>query len=197
MSRPSTHDTGEILDAARELLLTRGPRATGIAAIAELSGAPVGSIYHRFGSRDALLAEVWLRALERFQHSFLAAAEDGDPLRACAEMAAAVVRFARSHPADARVLLSTREADLLDGEPAAELQARRAAINAPLTAALRRLARAHYGKADKRSVELVYFAVVDLPAGALRRHAASAQALPPWLEDELAAAAVRVLGAGA
>jgi AcrR family transcriptional regulator len=194
VSRPTTHDTDEILDAARELLLTRGPRATGVAAIAELSGAPVGSIYHRFGSRDALLAEVWLRALERFQQSFLAAAEDGDPLRACAEMAASVVRFARSHPADSSVLLSTREADLLDGEPAAELQARRAAINAPLTAALRHLARAHYGKADRRSVELVCFAVVDLPAGALRRHASSAQTLPAWLEDEVAAAAVRVLG---
>jgi hypothetical protein len=110
-------------------------------------------------------------------------------------MAASVVRFARLHPADARVLLSTRETDLLDGEPAAQLQARRDAINAPVSSALQRLARARYGKADKRTVELVYFAVVDLPAGALRRHAASAHALPAWLESELAAAATRVLGA--
>jgi len=34
-------------------------------------GAPTGSIYHRFDSRDVLLAKVWLRAAGAFQSAFL------------------------------------------------------------------------------------------------------------------------------
>lgn len=57
MPRAVAHDAGAILDAARGLVLEGGPRAAGVAAIAAASGAPVGSIYHRFGSRDGLLEE--------------------------------------------------------------------------------------------------------------------------------------------
>ena len=74
MAPPRKHDTDLILDAARALVLRDGPRAAGVAAIAAESGAPVGTLYHRFGSRDGVLAAVWLRALERFQARCLDAA---------------------------------------------------------------------------------------------------------------------------
>ena len=73
MAPPRKHDTDEILDAARAIVLAAGPRAASVATIARESGAPVGTLYHRFGSRDGLLAAAWLRALERFQHHALAA----------------------------------------------------------------------------------------------------------------------------
>ena len=79
MAPPRKHDSDGILDAARTLVLRDGPRAASVAAIARESGAPVGTLYHRFGSRDAVLAAAWLRALERFQAGALAAGADPDP----------------------------------------------------------------------------------------------------------------------
>jgi AcrR family transcriptional regulator len=193
MPRSPTHQTEHILDRTRELLLAEGARATSIAAIAQASGAPVGSLYHRFGSRDALLGEVWLRALARFQSSFLAAAEETDPKLAAAAMAASVIGFAREHPSDSRLLMTLRSRDLLDGEPAGELRARREAMNAPLDAAVQALARSLYGDGDSRTLERVRFAVIDLPAAVLRRHSDSSMTLPVWLESEVSSAADRIL----
>lgn len=200
MARPATHDPGAILDAARTLVLEGGPRGAGVAAIAGASGAPVGTLYHRFGTRDALLAAVWLRALTRFRDDYLAAgrAEDdavGDPVRAAGAMAASVVAFARRWPDDAQLLMRTTLADLLDAPPAAAVLAAQEAVNAPLDAALRELARRLYGRATARHVDRVRLAVVDLPAGALRRWARRGDAPPGWAEDEVAAAAAGVLRA--
>ena len=61
MAPPRKHETDVILDAARDLVLRGGPRAAGVAAIAEASGAPVGTLYHRFGNRDGILSAIWLR----------------------------------------------------------------------------------------------------------------------------------------
>ena len=76
MAPPRKHGTDVILDAARTLVLDGGPRAASVAAIAKVSGAPAGTLYHRFGSRDGILAAAWLRALERFQARALTAEAD-------------------------------------------------------------------------------------------------------------------------
>ena len=67
MAPPRKHETDVILDAARALVLDGGPRAASVAAIAKSSGAPAGTLYHRFGNRNGILTAAWLRALERFQ----------------------------------------------------------------------------------------------------------------------------------
>jgi AcrR family transcriptional regulator len=192
LARSVIHHPDDILDATRDLLLSKGARAATIAAIAGASGAPVGSLYHRFGSRDTLLAEVWLRALSRFQSCFLAAAQETDPVLAAAAMAAAVVRFAREHPSDSGVLMTVRSRDLFDNEPARALLTRREEMNAQIDSAIGALARRRYGRADRRTVERVRFAVIDLPAAALRRHA-DTSTLPGWLESEVSAAAAGIL----
>jgi hypothetical protein len=46
VGRPELHPTDAILDGARGVVLEQGLGAATIAAIAESSGAPVGSIYH-------------------------------------------------------------------------------------------------------------------------------------------------------
>ncbi|MGG7382453.1 TetR/AcrR family transcriptional regulator, partial [Escherichia coli] len=76
-----------ILDAALEQVLDRGARATTIDAIAEASGAPKGSLYHRFQSLNDLLAEMWIRAVHRAQESFLAALDNPDPVEAVLDAA--------------------------------------------------------------------------------------------------------------
>ncbi|MGI8552143.1 MAG: TetR family transcriptional regulator [Dehalococcoidia bacterium] len=73
MARSAHYDQERILDAALQTASRTGPRAASIAALAAAIGAPTGSIYHRFRSRDLLMAELWLRTVERFQAGFLAA----------------------------------------------------------------------------------------------------------------------------
>src|ERR1700689_901924 len=163
MAPPRKHDTDRILDAARSLLLRDGPRAASVAAIARESGAPVGTLYHRFGNRDGVLAAAWLRALEGFQRRALAAAAGADPLEAAIAMAASQVAFARAQPEDARLLLTLRRDDLLDAAPDDGFRARLDAINAPLEASLLRLTRELRGRADARARDVVTRAVVDLP----------------------------------
>ncbi len=193
MAPPRKHDTDRILDAARALVLRDGPRAASVAAIARESEAPVGTLYHRFGSRDGVLAAAWLRALQSFQERALAAAADPDPLEAAVAMAGSQVRFAREQPADARLLLAIRRDDLLDADPDTRFHARLDAINAPLEATLLRLAKQLLGRADARTVDAFTRAVVDLPSSAVRRHLREGRPLPAWLERDVGAAARRLL----
>ncbi len=192
MAPPRKHDTDRILDAARAIVLRDGPRAASVAAIARESGAPAGTLYHRFGSRDKVLAAAWLRALGRFQQGALAAAEIPEPLEAAVAMASSHVRFAGEWPQDARLLLTLRREDLLDADPDHALSERLAAMNAPLEGALKRLARS-LNATNRRSSDAVVRAVVDLPNATLRRHMRSEGPLPAWLESDVATAARRLL----
>jgi AcrR family transcriptional regulator len=193
MAPPRKHDSDRILDAARTLVLRDGPRSASVAAIARDSEAPVGTLYHRFGSRDGLLAAAWLRALEGFQRRALAAAEHSDPLEAAVSMASSQVRFSREQPEDARLLLTMRRDDLLDADPDESFRARLDAINAPLAATLARLTEVLRGRGDARAADDVTRAVVDLPNATIRRHMREGRELPPWLEHDVAAAARRLL----
>ncbi len=195
MANPRKHDTDRILDAARTLVLRDGPRAASVAAIARESGAPAGTLYHRFGNRDGVLAAAWLRALEEFQRRALAAGDESSPLEAAVAMACSQIVFARERPEDARLLIALRRDDLLDGEPGDAFRERLDQINAPLRARLSELTMRLRGVADKRTSEAVARAVVELPNAALRRHAREGAELPSWLEEDVAEAVRRLLGA--
>jgi AcrR family transcriptional regulator len=188
---PRKHETDVILDAARALVLDGGPRAASVAAIAKSSGAPPGTLYHRFGNRDGILMAAWLRALERFQARAMAA-EGDTPARTAVAMAMSAVGFARELPEDARLLLTIRPADLLDGDPDAAFRETLAAMNAPLNKRVAALARKLYGRSDSRSVDAVARAVADLPYAVVRRHAYD-EPMPAWLEADVAASARAVL----
>ncbi|OJZ73941.1 TetR family transcriptional regulator [Mycobacterium paraffinicum] len=191
MAPPRKHETDVILDAARALVLDGGPRAASVAAIAKASGAPAGTLYHRFGNRDGILTAAWLRALERFQARALAAGGETATDTAVA-MAVSAVGFARELPDDARLLLTIRPGDLLDDEPDAAFRETLAAMNAPLTERIAVLARQLYGNSRPRSVDAVARAVADLPYAVVRRHAYD-DPMPRWLEDDVAASARAVL----
>lgn len=191
MAPPRKHETDVILDAARTLVLDGGPRAASVAAIAKASGAPAGTLYHRFGNRDGILTAAWLRALRRFQERALAA--DGEtPADTAVAMAVAAVAFARALPEDARLLLTIRPGDLLDDEPDAAFRQTLAEMNAPLTECVAALARELYGNSRARSVDAVARAVADLPYAVVRRHAHD-DPMPSWLEKDVAASARAVL----
>ncbi|WP_445167201.1 TetR/AcrR family transcriptional regulator [Mycolicibacterium sp. Dal123E01] len=193
MAPPRKHETDAILDAARGLLLAEGPRAASVAAIAKVSGAPAGTLYHRFGNRDGVVTAVWLRALERFQARAMAASGSG-AVEVAVAMAVAAVGFARECNEDARLLLTIRAGDLRDAEPDLEFAATVATMNAPLVDRVAELARQLYGRDDTRSIDAVNRAVVDLPYAVVRRHARN-DPMPPWVEADLAAS-VRALLTG-
>ncbi|HEV7578879.1 MAG TPA: helix-turn-helix domain-containing protein [Mycobacterium sp.] len=196
MAPPRKHETDVILDAARALVLEGGPRAASVAAIAKSSGAPAGTLYHRFGNRDGILTAAWLRALERFQSRAMAASEadtTDTPAETAVAMAVAAISFAREIPEDARLLLTIRPGDLLDDEPDAQFQETVAAMNAPLIERVGVLARKLYGRKDSRSVDAVARAVSDLPYAVVRRHARD-EPMPSWLEADVAASVRAMLG---
>jgi AcrR family transcriptional regulator len=188
---PRKHETDAILDATRDLVLAHGPRAASVAAIAKASGAPAGTLYHRFGNRDGVVTAAWLRALERFQSRALAA-QGGTALDTATAMAVSAVSFARDLPDDARLLLSIRPDDLRDGQPDAAFTRTLAGMNAPLIERVRELAEQLYGSNDARAVDVVSRAVADLPYAVVRRHARD-DPLPDWLESDVAASARAVL----
>ena len=62
MPRIRLHTDDAVLDATAEIVLAEGSRAASMNAIAAASGAPVGSIYHRYASRDEVVVALWERA---------------------------------------------------------------------------------------------------------------------------------------
>jgi hypothetical protein len=102
------------------------------------------------------------------------------------------ISFTRELPQDARLLLTIRPGDLLDGEPDAAFQETLAAMNAPLNMRIVTLARQLYGSSGRRAVDAVARAVADLPYAVVRRHAHD-EPIPSWLEADVAASARAVL----
>ena len=86
MPRPKQLDPERVLDAVEELLAEGGRAAVTIRALGERAGASNGSIYHSFGSLDAVLGRAWLRRAEQFLALQRAAVDEAlaldDPVRA-------------------------------------------------------------------------------------------------------------------
>jgi AcrR family transcriptional regulator len=73
---------GSFLAAARDLAVQDGPAAVTVSSVTERLGAPSGSFYYRFASREVLLAELWLATALAFQKGFVAAIKADDGLTA-------------------------------------------------------------------------------------------------------------------
>jgi AcrR family transcriptional regulator len=193
MGRPPRFGPDQILDGAARLLAAGGPPAATTAAVARAIGAPSGSVYHRFASRDLLLARLWVRTVGRFQAVFLAALADPDLDRAAVGAALAVPGWCREHPDEARVLLLHRRGDLVGRWPD-ELDAELAGLDDRLAAALRGHAEARYGRAGETELARVAFALVDVPYAAVRRHLAAGADPPPHVDALVREAVTALLG---
>lgn len=187
MTRLMQHRPDHILDTARGLVLERGVRAATVDAIAQRSGAPIGSLYHRFRSRGRLLAELWVRAVRRSQAAFLTATGNPDADQAAVDACLSIYDFVRQYPDDAKLLASFRREDLLRDARAPALQRELKQLNRPLEEAIVRLATRLFQPATASAVEQTTLAVIDLPMGLLRRYLMSGKEPPPWLRNQLEA----------
>jgi AcrR family transcriptional regulator len=189
VGRRRVHEPHTILDAARTLVLDEGVGAATVGAIASTSGAPVGSIYHAFGSRDTLLARLWIRAVGRSQTRFLEQLQrHDDPLDGAVAAALSVYDFSRDEPGDARLLVSLRREDLIQMPLPADLAEELAGLNRPIEEAIVKLARDLFGRASKERIVQTALAVFDLPHGALRRHLVAGNRPPAAARAPLARA---------
>jgi AcrR family transcriptional regulator len=55
-----------VLDAAERIMAEHGFEAATLARVVELSGVPMSSVYHYYGSKDGILLAVMERGAERF-----------------------------------------------------------------------------------------------------------------------------------
>lgn len=170
MGRPARVDEGDLFAAVSRLVAAEGPMALTTRRIASEVGVPTGSLYHRFSDRDLLVARAWLDAVRRFQPGFVEALDAVDVDAAVQQAAAYTPRWAGDHPAHTSLLLRYSRDQLLQAWPG-ELAADLAAVNRPVEQVLRRHARRRWGTATAAHVELLRFAVITVPAAAVRDHA--------------------------
>ncbi|ADU00855.1 TetR/AcrR family transcriptional regulator [Mycolicibacterium gilvum] len=185
MPRPARYTVDVLLDAAAELLAAEGPAAVTMSAVARSTGAPSGSVYHRFPTRAALCGELWVRTEERFQEELLEALSgDGDPQNRCVAGALRNMQWCRENPVEAHVLLAGP--DQLDmGEWPDTVAGRRKRLQRKLRKVLAEIAGDH-GRIDGRVDGRVAAAVMDVPAAIVRRHLRARQSIPAAADDIVA-----------
>jgi AcrR family transcriptional regulator len=169
MPRPARYSVDELLDAAAALLSADGPAAVTMSAVARATGAPSGSMYHRFPTRAALCGELWMRTEERFHAGFTAALSiSEDPQARCVAGARYTVQWCRDHPSEAQVLLTGAEA-LGAADWPDELTSRRKRLHRTL----RRTLAGIPAEPDR-----VNAAVIDIPYSVVRQHLLAGRPIP-------------------
>jgi AcrR family transcriptional regulator len=106
--RPAT-----ILAAALECFAQQGFAATTIEDIRERSGASIGSIYHHFGGKEGLAAELYVEGLRGYQDGLVRALEAHQDAEAgIRALVRHHLRWVQRNPQLAQFLANRRETEL-------------------------------------------------------------------------------------
>ena len=192
MARPEKYDEDQILDTALKLLMESGARGVSVAGVVRELGAPSGSVYHRFASRDVLLATMWLRTVERFQRGYLEVLDQPDVRQALAQATRWVVRWCREHPAEGRLLMLPRREDLMDGDWPESVSRRARAVAEQLNSGMQRFATRLWpdGQGDRA---LLRFAAISIPQAAVMPYLRGVEQVPVGLEQAVERAVLAAL----
>jgi len=190
MGRTAKYSADQFVDAAIELVAEHGPPAVTIAAVAGKLRAPVGSVYHRFASRDVLLAKVWLRTVQSFQQGFIDALSRKDGLGA----ALYTLRWARAHPKECRLLLLYRREELVSGPWPEEIQSLATTLAREMDRAIVEFTRHLFGRVANETLLRTVFALIDVPHAAVRRSLRAGETPPVELDDLVSTAYNSILG---
>lgn len=167
MGRPREHDPEVLLDHARALWVEKGTTGLTIRALSSASGVSNGAIYHAFGSRNTLLAHVWVREADKFltfQRDRVAhvlgesTAQDG-----VVEAALAPADYARFHPEAAHLLVGIQADDLMHADLAAAQQSELIRLRSEVGDLVVNLADRLWQRRDRDATALIKICVVDLP----------------------------------
>lgn len=102
MSRPREHDellAEALLDAAEALVADGGVDALSVRAVAAAAGTTTHAIYTLFGSKEALVGALGVRAMELLGREVASRRSTGDPVADAIEAGLTFRRFAVAHPA--------------------------------------------------------------------------------------------------
>src|SRR3982074_335105 len=158
MSRPSKFSAAQILDAAATLVAADGPAAATIGAISARLKAPSGSIYHRFASRDVLLARLWLSKAAFFQNRFTEALIHPDAAKAGLEAALSLPRSVRADFAGARIMLLPRRDAFLAADWPVDMAEEAARLRQQVDVAIKGMARRLFTRTNAEALRLTSFA---------------------------------------
>lgn len=104
-----------ILDAALTIFLKNGVAGTTIGALHRESGASVGSIYHFFGSKEGVAAELYVATLRDYFDVYLVALQGSSSARGGIEASVhAHLEWVASNEARARYLFHCREYEVVE-----------------------------------------------------------------------------------
>lgn len=187
MIRPS-FGHASFLAAARDLAAEDGPAAVTVSSVTERLGAPSGSFYYRFASRDVLLAELWLATALAFQQGFVEAIQADDGLTAALHTPV----WVRAHLDDARVFLLHHRDDFVHGGWPAALKARVKQQARRVDACYLRFARTALGGVGAERIRLARFVLADVPKAAVRSHLRRGEP-PPSIVDEMITVTYRAI----
>ena len=165
----------DFLDAALALAAEHGPSAVTVAAISARLKAPTGSFYHRFASRDALLAQLWFNTVLAFQEGIAVALDAGDGLRAALHTPA----WVREHLDEGRLLLLYHRDDFVLGDWPQALREALAEQGRRGEARLKKLARDTFGRAGPGEIRRTQFLLSEVPVAAVRQHLMRRERPPP------------------
>lgn len=190
MGRTAKYSQNQFVDAALDLVAERGPAAVTISAVAGKLSAPIGSVYHRFASRDVLLAKLWLRTVQGFQEGFV------DTLRTKGGVEAALYtpRWVRKHPKEARLLLLYRREELISGPWPDEIRGLALRLAGELDSAIERFAEELFGALSETALLKTKFALIDVPYAAVRRSLVARKPLPEAVDELVAETCAVILG---
>ncbi len=174
MGRLSTVQDGNVFAAVGALLASRG--AVTLQTIVGETGVSIGSLYHRYGSREGLLAQTWLDAVKAFQAGFLAALQTGDE-NAGEHAARATPQFCRAERARAIILSCCRQSEFLSDATPEDLREEIASVNKQAGAALRQ-----YAHRTGYSLEACRLGLVAFPLGAVRLYLPDRR-IPKTIDD--------------
>ncbi len=191
MGRKPHFDESQFTGAALNLIAGKGPAAVTVASIAGEIGAPIGSVYHRFPSREIIFARLWLDIAESFQEGFLRMLGAGNGL----EAALYTPRWVRDHPLEARVLLLYRREELVGNEWPGEVAARAKRLECALKEGLAGFVQERFGSVSRPSMTKTVFALIDVPLAAVRRYIEMNMAPPADLDGYVRKTFETILGA--
>ena len=149
-----------------------------------------------FRHADLVLARLWIRTVRRAQVGFLDAMNEPDHELSAREAALHLPRWTRSHLAEARVLLLYRRQDLAEQWPA-ELGDDLEHLNDGLRDAITQFARRRFGRANKTTLTVTRYALVDIPYAGVRGYLVEGKPPPPMIDDLIVTASQAVLNAPA
>jgi AcrR family transcriptional regulator len=194
MGRRAIFDRSHMTGAALRLVADRGPQAVTVAALAKEVGAPTGSIYHRYRSREQLLAELWMDVVESFQDGFVASLAQARDVEGAVITSRFMVAWVREHALEARLLLLHRRQDFVSSEQwPTELATRAAGLEPQLGAALRAFAERTFARTDGDTMTRLRYALLDAPFGAVKPYVQARKRLPAVVEELVATTARAVL----